>query len=284
MTDRKKPIACVYLIRRIDTGDCYVGSTSNQNARWYAHTNALQKGKHHAPHLQNAWSKYGKDCFEFVVLEICAGSDLKSILKEREDHWMNKLNPKYNVLAAAYSALGFKHPRESVERRAAMRRGVKRPDDVVERMAAGHRGMKMPRDAVERTAAANRGRKMLDHTKAAIVAALTGKKKSAEHVEKMRLARIGFKHNDEAKEKNRISSTGRVKSPETIAKHKELKHTDEVKARISAKNKGLKRSPECIAKMRERKPPPGHIEKMNEARRLKRLSRILEPEVFADGV
>lgn len=286
MTARKQPIACIYVIRRIGTGDwsdCYVGSTSSKTDRWGAHRRDLRKGKHHAPHLQNTWTKHGEDAFEFVVLEVCSGTDLKSLLKEREDHWIARLKPKYNVLAAAYSALGYKQPRESVERRAALQRGVKRPADVVERMAAGHRGMKMPRESVERTAAANRGRKMSAEAVAKTRAALLGKKKSPEHVEKMRQARIGFKHTDAAKEKNRIKSTGRVKSPETIEKHKLLRHTDEVKARISANNKGLKRSLECVAKMRERKMPEGHVEKMNEARRLKRLARALEPETFNDG-
>lgn len=284
MTARKQSIACIYVIRRIETGDCYVGSTSNKTDRWGAHRRDLRKGKHHAPHLQNTWTKHGEDAFEFVVLEVCSGPDLKSLLKEREDHWIEMLKPKYNVLAAAYSSLGFKQPRESVERRAALQRGVKRPADVVERMAAGHRGMKMPKESVERTAAANRGRKMPDHVKSALIAALTGKKKSPEHVEKMRQTRTGFRHTDAAKEKNRIASTGRRKSPETIEKHKLLRHTDEVKARISARNKGLKRSPECVAKMRERKMPDGHVGKMNEARRLKRLARSLEPEAFSDGV
>lgn len=280
---RKQPTSCIYVIRRIDTGDSYVGSTSNKTDRWGSHRRDLRKGKHHAPHLQNAWTKHGEDAFEFVVLEVCSKPDLKIELKEREDHWIKELCPTYNVLAAAYSALGFKHPRESVERRAAMQRGAKRPADVVERMAAGHRGMKMPKEAIERTAAANRGRKMPDEAVAKTRAALLGKKKSPEHIEKIRKARIGFKHTNETKEKNRIASTGRVKSTETIEKHKLLRHTDETKALISAKTRGLKRSPECVAKMRERKMPPGHVEKMNEARKLKRLLRVLEPTTYCDG-
>ena len=219
----KHKIPCIYQIRCIETGDCYVGSTSNRDERWGAHRRDLNKGRHHAPHMQNAWAKYGCDAFEFMVLETCdgTGQDLKQVLKVREDCWITALRPTYNVLAAAYSALGFKHPRESVERRAALQRGVKRPAELVERIAAKHRGKKMPREAIERTAAANRGRKRSDEAKAKTRAALLGRKKSPEHVEAMRKARLGFTHTDEAKEKNRIASTGRVKPESARAKMRE---------------------------------------------------------------
>ena len=160
----KTKVACIYRIKCLSSGDCYVGSTSNKDERWAAHRRLLAKGKHHSPHLQNAWAKYGGEEFEFEVLEVCVSADLKKELKDREDYWMGVLSPSYNVLAASYSALGFKHPRESVERRAAMRRGVKRPAELVERIAAKHRGKKMPRDAVERTASSNRGRKMSEES------------------------------------------------------------------------------------------------------------------------
>lgn len=219
----KHKIPCIYQIRRIETGDCYVGSTSNRNERWGAHRRDLNKGKHHAPRMQNAWTKHGSEAFEFVMLEVCdgIGHDLKQVLKVREDHWIETLRPTYNVLAAAYSALGFKQPRESVERRAALQRGVKRPAELVERIAAKHRGKIMPREAVERTAAANRGRKHTAESIAKMRAALLGRKKSPEHVEAMRKARLGFTHTDEAKEKNRLASTGRVKPESARAKMRE---------------------------------------------------------------
>lgn len=215
----REKTACVYVIRCLPTGCCYVGSTSNKNERIASHKRLLAAGNHHAPYLQNSWSKYGHDQFDFSVLEIFSGADdeKKAWLKEAEDKWINQLKPEFNVLSAAYSALGFKHPRESVERRAAMQRGKKRDPELVERIAAKHRGKKMPRDVVERVASANRGRIKSPEEIQKLKAALTGKKKSPEHIEKMRAARTGFKHSDEAKEKNRIASTGRKHSPETLA-------------------------------------------------------------------
>ena len=211
--------ACVYLIRCFPTERCYVGSTSNKNERFASHKRLLVAGKHHSPYLQSSWAKYGEEQFEFSVLEAFFGEveEKKEWLKATEDKWILQLKPAFNVLEAAYSALGFKHPRESVERRAAMQRGKKRDPELVERIAAKHRGKKMPRDVVERVAAANRGRVKSPEEIQKLKLALTGKKKSAEHVAKMRAARLGFKHSDAAKEKNRIASTGRKHSPETRA-------------------------------------------------------------------
>ena len=61
----------VYAIRHIASGRVYVGSSLDVYGRWASHTKALIKGRHHSIHLQRAWTKYGSDAFEFVVLEWC---------------------------------------------------------------------------------------------------------------------------------------------------------------------------------------------------------------------
>ena len=234
----KEKITCVYLIRCLPTGCCYVGSTSNKNERIAAHKRLLSAGKHHAPYLQNSWVKYGEDQFEFSVIDVFSGDDgeKKEWLKTFEDKWIAQLKPAFNVLDAAYSALGFKHPRESVDRRAALQRGKKRDPELVERIAEKRRGQKMPRDAVERVAAANRGRIKSPEEIQKLKLALTGKKKSAEHVAKIQAARAGFKHSDATKEKNRIASTGRKHSPETRALMSERIREAFKQKRIEASN------------------------------------------------
>lgn len=57
----------VYGIVHIPTHRLYVGSSSNIERRFAEHVKHLRSGKHHCAHLQNAWSKYGEDQFEFRV-------------------------------------------------------------------------------------------------------------------------------------------------------------------------------------------------------------------------
>jgi group I intron endonuclease len=61
----------VYLVRNIIDGKVYVGSSVYVETRWRSHVNLLNAGTHSNRHLQSAWSKYGKDAFEFSIIEIC---------------------------------------------------------------------------------------------------------------------------------------------------------------------------------------------------------------------
>lgn len=69
----------VYGIVHIHTRKAYVGSSVNIERRFKEHIKTLNKDKHHCKHLQNAWNKYGKDCFEFRV-----GGVAKSLEEARE--------------------------------------------------------------------------------------------------------------------------------------------------------------------------------------------------------
>jgi hypothetical protein len=44
--------------------------------------------KHPNKHLQNAWNKFGKDAFNFEIIEECKEDDLL----DRESLWMKNLN------------------------------------------------------------------------------------------------------------------------------------------------------------------------------------------------
>lgn len=60
----------IYVIKRVETGDCYVGSTITPQIRWIRHRSELKLNKHHSAHLQNAWNKYGEDAFSYEVLDV----------------------------------------------------------------------------------------------------------------------------------------------------------------------------------------------------------------------
>lgn len=83
MSKSHQPV--IYRIRNIVSGKFYVGSTINMKERTRTHRNKLRTGKHHTPHLQAAWNKYGEECFIFEVVEQIV--DI-STLQDAEDRWL----------------------------------------------------------------------------------------------------------------------------------------------------------------------------------------------------
>jgi hypothetical protein len=94
----------IYKILHKDSGNFYIGSSSNINHRFSQHRSDLNKNRHHSPRLQNTWNKYGKDFFEFSVVEYVENLNL---LIEKEQEYLNSLSPVYNVRIIAESNKGI---------------------------------------------------------------------------------------------------------------------------------------------------------------------------------
>ncbi len=62
------PICGVYKIENLIDGKVYIGKSKNIGVRWAEHKSELKNGTHINSHLQNAWNKYGKDCFRFEII------------------------------------------------------------------------------------------------------------------------------------------------------------------------------------------------------------------------
>lgn len=94
----------IYSIGQIGTNRLYIGSSADISNRWYIHRRELRLGRHHSPFLQNAWSKYGPDAFEFCILEECHPVELLQF----EQEYIDFLNPIFNVCPIAGSRRGAK--------------------------------------------------------------------------------------------------------------------------------------------------------------------------------
>ena len=68
ITKRKKTSGIYKIINKVN-GKYYVGSSNDIKGRWCQHKGQLNNNKHSNPHLQYAWNKYGKDNFEFIIVE-----------------------------------------------------------------------------------------------------------------------------------------------------------------------------------------------------------------------
>ena len=84
--------AGIYLITNIVNGNKYIGLSNNIQRRASEHLSP--KSVHKSTNLAKAFKKYGKENFDFSVLEyVCCESDLAS----REMFWIEKLKPEYNM-------------------------------------------------------------------------------------------------------------------------------------------------------------------------------------------
>lgn len=80
----------IYSITNKLNNKVYIGSTKSFKRRKYSHLNDLKNNKHHSIHLQNSYNKYGKDNFEFSILEELTGSNEER--KFKEIHYINLYN------------------------------------------------------------------------------------------------------------------------------------------------------------------------------------------------
>lgn len=119
-------MVCVYQIRNLINNKIYIGSAKNHKKRHARHLRDLKLGEHHCIYLQRAYDKYGVDNFVFEILEEC----LESELFEKEEFWIEKLKPEYNIGAVGGGDNYTNHPNKEIfhERLVKQLKQCKRPD------------------------------------------------------------------------------------------------------------------------------------------------------------
>ena len=100
----------IYKIENIVTNDFYIGSAVDYTYRKWVHLKRLRENRHHNAILQNSWNKHGESAFSFSIIEEVLN---KEQLIEREQYWIDTLNPRYNICRIAGSPLGIKHTNEA---------------------------------------------------------------------------------------------------------------------------------------------------------------------------
>ncbi len=107
----------IYAVRNKVNGKSYVGSARSVRKRASDHRKCLRGRRHVNRHLQAAWTKYGEESFEFVLLQRCT----ESKLVVREQFWIDISKAAdgrfgYNGRPTANSQLGFKATEETKEK------------------------------------------------------------------------------------------------------------------------------------------------------------------------
>jgi group I intron endonuclease len=98
----------------LESGKSYVGSSVNLGRRfrdYYNYTFLEGEMKKNKSMIYRSLVKYGYSNFKLEILEYCE----PNILIEREQYYLDLLNPEYNILKIAGSLLGFRHSEATKE-------------------------------------------------------------------------------------------------------------------------------------------------------------------------
>lgn len=127
-------VSGVYQIVNELDGKRYIGSSKDIHGRVQHHRSELRRNRHHSPHLQNAYNKYGEDKFYFSILEIC--ENIRDTILFLEQKYLD-LNPEYNISTNATCPINVLQTNETKEKRAAKLRGRKRSQEERKRVSNG---------------------------------------------------------------------------------------------------------------------------------------------------
>lgn len=114
----------IYQIKSIKNNKIYIGSAVYIKNRWALHIKSLSNKKHHSIHLQRHVNKYGINDLEFSILEVCNKVDLLN----REQFYINNLNPEFNICKIAGSSFGVKRSDKTKEKIRQANLGLKHPE------------------------------------------------------------------------------------------------------------------------------------------------------------
>lgn len=87
----KNKISGIYKITNLVTGDFYIGSSKNIKRRWATHKCSSTWISRPGVKLYQAFIEYDLNNFSFEIIEETDN------LREREQYWIDQLNPSYNI-------------------------------------------------------------------------------------------------------------------------------------------------------------------------------------------
>lgn len=103
------------------SGEFYIGSAVDLNKRMseYYRQSYITHPSRGKSIICYALVKYNYNNFNLSILEYCS----KDKLIEREQYYLDLLNPTYNILKYAYSSEGYKHTLEAIKKMSLAKKG-----------------------------------------------------------------------------------------------------------------------------------------------------------------
>lgn len=209
--------AGIYAIRHRESGRRYIGSSNHVCQRWAEHRSRLGRGVHHSKPLQADWNAFGRDAFEWVLIETIDDREARVV---RELELINAEPSPYNT---------------SLDTRTGPRPGYKQSAETRARMSAAQKGLAKSPEHRAALGAARKGTKnrrpdpRLGIPNPAHSARLKGRPLSAEH--RAKIAAGLSKHYDT----HAVSVEARERIRAKAGRHlKGTKWSDEHRAKIAA--------------------------------------------------
>ena len=229
---------CIYCFYNPATGKSYIGMTTNEPQRYFAHYRKFLQGKRTSK-LYASMRKHGWDAFEYRVLAVKP--------EGASDQWLVNAERLAIAMYDSYRNGYNMTPGGDVS-------PMKDPE-VARKSGMALRGREISQELREKMRAANKGRKATAEQRAKMSAAGKGRKQSSEHIEKRAAAirgagngMYGKQFTEEHRAKLRAAQRGekngmfgRCHSEETRAKQRARKigrsFSDAHRAALSAAQK-----------------------------------------------
>lgn len=227
---------------------CYIGSAINISQRWGIHLNLLRKNKHHSKKLQRYYDKYGESDLIFIILELC----FPEFLTAREQYYINKLKPWFNICKIAGSPLGNRHSIETKQKMREIKMGksfseehkqnmkiawgerklIPVSEETKKRLSISHKGIRPTKEQCIAMSEFRKGKPRPEGVMEKLYAFNRGKKRSEETKRKISESQIGKKLSEKTKRKIGEKTKGNqyAKGNQNMkGKH----HTNETKMKLS---------------------------------------------------
>lgn len=211
----------IYIIQNLINKKLYVGKTKNANTRWRTHINIADGGKEkypqHYQYIHNSIKKYGKNNFEYQVIEELENEEL---LAEAEQFWIIFFRSwdrefGYNLTLGGEGAFGrqvSQNTRDKIRKNAT---GRKASSETRRKISDAGKLRKNSPETREKISKSNKGRKMTEEQNKSNSERQIGKKMSSSTIEKMKKsAKHGEKShkakltNEQASEMRKLFTTG----------------------------------------------------------------------------
>lgn len=91
----------------------YIGQAGDIHNRWIQHRSRLKCNNHENSHLQDSYNLYGKEAFEYFIIEECN----HELLDDREKYYIQQYdsyNNGYNQDKGGSGCCGYKHTEEEI--------------------------------------------------------------------------------------------------------------------------------------------------------------------------
>jgi group I intron endonuclease len=156
----------IYGILNTECKKWYIGQSVNVQNRKSSHFSLLNSGKHENSYLQNAFSKYGLNSFEFRVLE----EVLENMLDVREGAWIeyfHSTNPQFGYNLDSGGKTHKRHSEITKQKIGDAHKGFRFSEASRRKMSESHKGIPLSIKTRLKMSEAHKGhkRKLLDGKK-----------------------------------------------------------------------------------------------------------------------